>query len=63
MLVTVGFGTNDHLFSFAFAIVEGENNDSYGWLMAYIWSRVTQWLDLCVISDRHSGIITVMKDG
>lgn len=45
-----------------FTIVEGENNDSWGSFMACLQSRVTQRPDLCVISDRHRGIINVICD-
>lgn len=55
MLVAVGIDANDQLFSLAFAIVERENNDSWGWFMAYIRVRVMQRPDLGVISDRHRG--------
>lgn len=43
--------TNEQLFPLAFAIVEGENNESWGWFMAYILARGTQQPDLLVISD------------
>lgn len=33
MLVVVGVDANDPLFPLAFAIVEGENNGSWGWFM------------------------------
>lgn len=62
MLVAVGVDANNQLFSLAFAIVEGENNNSWGLFMAYLRARVTQRPDLCVISDRHKGIITAMND-
>lgn len=62
MLVAVGVDANDQLFPLAFAIVEGENNDSWGWFMACIRMRVTQRADLCVISDRHRSIIAAMND-
>lgn len=62
MLVAVGIDANDQLFPFSFAIVKGQNNDSLGWLLARIWARVKQGHDLCVISDRHQGILAVMND-
>lgn len=62
MLFSVGVDANDQLFPLAFAIIEGENNNSWAWFMACIRARVTQRLDLCVISDRHMGIIAVMND-
>ena len=41
---------------------EGENIDSWGWFLACIRNRVTQRTGICVISDRHSGIMAAMSD-
>lgn len=38
MLVAVGVDANDLSFLLASAIVEGENNDSWGWFMASLWA-------------------------
>lgn len=46
MLVAVGVDVNDQLFPLAFIMVEGENNDSWGWFMTCILARVTQREDL-----------------
>lgn len=62
MLVTVGVDRNDQLFLLAFAIVEGENNNSWRWFMACVQTRVTHRPDLCVISDRHRSIIAALTD-
>lgn len=59
MLVVVGVDTNDQLFPIAFIIVEDKNNESYGWFIACIRSRVSQRLDLGVILARHRGIISL----
>lgn len=62
MLVAVAVDANDLLFPLAFVIVEGENNDSWEWFMACIRAMMTQREELCVIFDRHKGIIAVMND-
>lgn len=62
MLVAVGVDVNNQLIPLAFVIVEDENNGSWAWFMAWIRVRVMQPPDLCVISDRHRGILAVMKD-
>lgn len=62
MLLAVGVDGNDQLFPLTFAIVEGENNDSWRWFMACIRTRVTHRPDLCVISDRHRSIIAATND-
>ena len=41
---------------------KGENIDSWGWFLACIRNRVTQRTGICVISDRHSGIMAAMSD-
>ncbi|XP_027082558.1 uncharacterized protein [Coffea arabica] len=61
MLIAVSADANNQLFPLAFSIVEGENNDSWGWFMACIREFVTQRRGLCVISDRHPGIITIVN--
>lgn len=61
MLVIVAVDA-DQLFPLAFAIVEGENNDSWRWFMACIRARVTQREELCIISNRHRGIIVAMPN-
>ena len=58
----MGCDRNNQLFPLAFAITEGENTDSWGWFLACIRNRVTQWTGICVIFDRHPGIIVAMTD-
>ena len=50
------------MFPLAFSITEGENIDSWGWFLACIKNKVTQRMGLCVISDRHPGIMAAMTD-
>ena len=58
----MGCDGNNQLFPLAFAIIEGENIDSWGWFLACIRNRVTQHMRICVISDRHPGIMTTISD-
>ena len=53
---------NNKLFPLVFAITKSENIDSWGWFLACIRTRVTQRTEICVISDRHSGIMVAMSD-
>lgn len=57
LLIAVSADANNQLFPLAFAIVESENNDSWRWFMSCVREFVTQRRGLCVISDRHPGII------
>ena len=58
----MGCDGNNQLFPLTFAITKGENTDSWGWFLACIRNRVTQRTGICVISDRHSGIMAAMVD-
>lgn len=53
MLVALQVDANDKLFPLIFAIVEGENDDNWGWFMACIQAKLMQRPDLHVISNRH----------
>ncbi|KAL9683435.1 hypothetical protein QQ045_015257 [Rhodiola kirilowii] len=46
----------------AYALVESENIESWKWFMTCIRSGVTQRDELCIILDRHIGIMRVMKE-
>ncbi|KAL8110143.1 hypothetical protein AgCh_026022 [Apium graveolens] len=53
----------NHILSVAFAIVEGENAASWSWFMERLKNKVViRRRDVCVISDRHKGIISVMNN-
>ena len=62
LLISKGCGRNNKLFPLTFAITEGENIDSWGWFLECIRNRVTQQAGICVISDRHPGIMAAMID-
>lgn len=52
-----------HLLTIAFAIVEGENIASWAWFMERVKKLVVlQRTGVCVIFDRHSGIISAMNN-
>ncbi|XP_021771013.1 uncharacterized protein LOC110735155 [Chenopodium quinoa] len=62
LLVATGVDGNFQVFPLAFALVEGENISSWSWFMSCLRDRVTQRDGLCVIFDRHAGIIAAMND-
>ena len=62
LLIAMGCDRNNQLLPLAFAITKGENIDSWGWFLACIINRVTQWTGICVIYDRHLGIMVVISD-
>ncbi|CAM8926977.1 unnamed protein product [Rhodiola kirilowii] len=62
LLVAMGLDANNQLVPLAFALVESENNESWRWFMRCIRIGVTQRDGLCVISDRHNGILHAMNE-
>ena len=46
----------------AFPLTEGDNIDSWGWVLACIKTKVTRKRGLCVISDRYPGIMVAKSD-
>ena len=62
LLIAMGCDRNNKLFPLTFSIIEGENTDSWGWFLACIRNRVTKRPGICVISDRHPGIMAEMTD-
>lgn len=62
LLIAMATDANFQLFPLAFAIVEEESGDSWKWFMTCIRHSVTQREGLCVISDRHKGILATMND-
>ncbi|RVX01849.1 hypothetical protein CK203_019342 [Vitis vinifera] len=60
--IAMGCDGNNQLFPLAFSITEGENIDSWSWFLACIRVGVTQRKRLCLISDRHPGIIAVVNE-
>ena len=62
LLIAMAIDANGQLLPVAYALVEKESNATWGWFMNAIRELVTQREGLCVISDRHKGILNVFKD-
>ncbi|KAL9659079.1 hypothetical protein QQ045_012325 [Rhodiola kirilowii] len=62
LLIAIGLDANNHILPLAFALVESENNSSWKWFMSCIRQGVTQREGLCVVSDRHAGILADMRE-
>ncbi|RVW68072.1 hypothetical protein CK203_064579 [Vitis vinifera] len=62
LLIAMGCDGNNQLFPLAFAMTEGENTNSWSWLLACIRVGVTQRKGLRLISDRHPGIIAAVNE-
>ncbi|XP_071933661.1 uncharacterized protein [Coffea arabica] len=62
ILTAVAFDADNHLFPLAFALVDEENNRSWSWFMRLLRIQVCGDIqNICVISDRHHGIINAMR--
>ena len=62
LMIVMGCDGNNQLFPLTFAITKRENIDSWGWFLTYIRNKVTQWMRLFVIYDKHLGIMTTMTN-
>ncbi|KAL9664622.1 hypothetical protein QQ045_020027 [Rhodiola kirilowii] len=62
LLVACSLDANNGVLPVAFALVESENTSSWSWFMSCIREGVTSRRGLCVISDRHGGIMATMKE-
>ncbi|XP_021598925.2 uncharacterized protein LOC110604952 [Manihot esculenta] len=61
ILCATAFDGNNQLFPLAFAIVDKEDGDNWSWFLDCLRIFVTNREDLCVISDRHAGILKAMQ--
>ncbi|KAL9683018.1 hypothetical protein QQ045_014830 [Rhodiola kirilowii] len=62
LLVACSLDANNGVLPVAFAFVESENTSSWSWFMSCIREGVTSRPGLCVISDRHRGIMATMNE-
>jgi hypothetical protein len=63
LMVTVGMTAENQLLSLAFALVEGENNESWKLFLGLVRKQVLgPDRHVCMISDRHHGLLNGAKD-
>ena len=62
LLIAMATDGNNEIYPLAFAIVESESMESWGWFLACLLTYVTDWTNLCIISDRHRGIQSCFDD-
>ncbi|WVZ95502.1 hypothetical protein U9M48_041257 [Paspalum notatum var. saurae] len=63
MLTAIAADGNNQVLPLAFAFVESENGDSWYWFLERIKSCIVQdRQDVCVIHDRHKGIMQAVQD-
>ena len=61
LLIASTWDGGNRLFPLSFAIVEKETDDSWYWFLRCIQINVTNQEGLCVISNRHPGIMTAIQ--
>ncbi|KAH7842307.1 hypothetical protein Vadar_003834 [Vaccinium darrowii] len=62
LLIAVSQDPENQIFPIAFAIVEKEDKKNWGWFLTCIKHFVTDRQGLCLISDRHPGLLAYLRD-
>lgn len=62
LLIAMGVDAEDQIYPLAYAIVTKESVDTWSWFLHCVRVLVTRRQGLCVISDRHIGIVRAMKE-
>jgi hypothetical protein len=63
LMIVVGMTVENQLLPLAFALVEGENNESWSWLLDLIRKEVLgSGRSICMISDRRRGLLNGAKE-
>ena len=64
LLTVVSKNANGQLLPVAFALVDEETNESWGWFLTLFQQHIGSQRqgNLCIISDRHQGIINVVNE-
>lgn len=63
LLTAIGINADNRYLPLAFALVDEENNESWSWFMTQLRVHVCPNIfGICVISDRHKGIINAMNN-
>ena len=62
LLIAMATNSNNEIYPLAFAVVESESTESWGWFLACLLTYVTDQTNLCIISDRHRGIQSCFDD-
>jgi hypothetical protein len=63
LMVAVGMTAENQLLPLAFALVEGENNESWSWFFHLVRKEVLgPDRSICMISDRHHSLLNGAKD-
>jgi hypothetical protein len=62
LLIAISCDANNKLVPLTFALVERENNDSWGWFLRLVWIHVIgPSREVDVISEWHQSILNVVR--
>ncbi|KAK9998184.1 hypothetical protein SO802_017787 [Lithocarpus litseifolius] len=62
LLIAMATDANNEVYLLAFAVVESESKETWGWFLECLTRFVTDQNNLSIISDRHSGIKAYSDD-
>ncbi|GKE83156.1 uncharacterized protein Tco_1553156, partial [Tanacetum coccineum] len=63
MMIAMGVDANNQIFPLAFAIAENESYNSWYWFLSHVKKHVVKEREgICLISDRHPGILKVVNE-
>ena len=62
LMIAMVTDANNKIYPLAFAVVKSESTETWGWFLACIKGYVINQSDLCIISDRHSGMQAIFRD-
>ena len=60
-MIATAVDSNGHALPLAFAVVDEESADTWGWFLKHLRGIVTHE-EVCLISDRHAGIISAVQN-
>ena len=62
ILTAIGVDCNNQIIPITFAFVESENTESWYWFLERVkWHVVVERPGVCLISDRHSGLLAAIE--
>ena len=60
-MIAMATDANNEIYPLAFAVMEKESKDTWRWFLRCLKKHVTKNRELCIVSDRHRGILNAMK--
>ena len=61
-MIAIAADGNNHIFFLAFAIVDEESTNTWGWFLVCLRTFVTSRQKICLIFDQYAGILSVMQN-